>query len=194
MSGLRNNFLLGASVVILLFGGARMALSERAAAAEPESLPAAEAPADASAAIENSVFDVAAADPRFTTLVSLLISTDLVGLLDAPGALTVFAPTNEAFDKLPAETVDALKREENKQLLSDILKRHVVSGAMPAKALQGGAREVATEAGAMVRIDGADGVRIDQAKVVESNIAAANGYVHAIDTVLLPAPPAKEVY
>jgi uncharacterized surface protein with fasciclin (FAS1) repeats len=119
----------------------------------------------------------------FTTLVKALQAADLVETLQGPGPFTVFAPTDEAFAKVPAADLEALLADKEK--LRAVLTYHVVSGKVmaadvvkldSAKTVQGGA----------VQIDASDGVRVDGAKVVTADVPASNGVIHVIDTVILP--------
>lgn len=175
--------LFAGSLLVLSLGAAKIALSERAAA---DTAGPADLSADA-ASIENSVFDVASGDARFTTLVELIQLAGLETGLDAPGAVTVFAPTNDAFAALPAETLTALKEEANRPLLVDILKRHVAPQPVTSAAVTGLETQIVTVGGDAIDVDATDGVKIGEATVVEADIQAANGFVHAIDAVLLPA-------
>jgi uncharacterized surface protein with fasciclin (FAS1) repeats len=130
--------------------------------------------------------DVASAAGSFKTLLAAATAADLAGALAGDGSLTVFAPTDEAFAKLPAGTVDELLKPENRGKLVDILKYHVISGRVPlAKALELG--EAATLQGAVVTAGFTDGrVRIGAATLLKADIPASNGVIHVIDQVLLP--------
>jgi uncharacterized surface protein with fasciclin (FAS1) repeats len=122
----------------------------------------------------------------FGTLLSLVEKAGLTGALQGDGPLTVFAPNNAAFAKLPKETVALLQKPEGRELLTDILKYHVVSGRVDARtALAAG--EAATLAGQKVMITLQDGkVKIGEAGLVAQDIAADNGLIHVIDSVLIP--------
>lgn len=123
---------------------------------------------------------------KFKTLTTLLEKADLVSALQGDGPFTVFAPTDEAFAKLPKETVDSLLKPENKDKLAAILKYHVVSGRIysPAAVKAGKAK---TLQGGDVTIKSSHGdVTIDNAKVVGADLDASNGVIHVIDTVILP--------
>jgi uncharacterized surface protein with fasciclin (FAS1) repeats len=133
-----------------------------------------------------------------TTLVAAVKAAGLVDTLEGPGPFTVFAPTNEAFSKLPAGTVDTLLMTENKSTLTKILTYHVVSGRMDAKdiakAIKAGNGKAAltTVSGGKLwaSMQGKDLVLTDEkggiAKVTISNVYQSNGVIHVIDTVLLP--------
>lgn len=123
----------------------------------------------------------------FNTLVAAVGAADLGGVLSGKGPFTVFAPTDDAFAKLPAGTFESLLEPSNKQKLIDILKHHVVSGRVyDDEAVK--ARSAQTLLGRSVKIGfSADGISVNDAKVVSKNIETSNGVVHAIDTVLIPS-------
>ena len=134
--------------------------------------------------VKDIVATAAAADD-FKTLVAAVKAAGLVETLQGEGPFTVFAPTNEAFAKLPEGTVESLLKPENKEKLANILKYHVVAGKVMAADVKAG--EVATVLGKKVTIAVADGkVTIDGANVVKTDIATSNGVIHVIDAVILP--------
>lgn len=134
--------------------------------------------------------ETAVAAGQFKTLVAAAKAAELLDALQGSDHLTVFAPTDEAFAKLPAGTVESLLKPENKSELQRILKYHIVKGAVPASAVKNGA--VATLAGAKVKTKVENGsVTINDAKVVKADIHASNGIIHVIDSVLLPPAAAK---
>lgn len=134
-----------------------------------------------------TIVDVAVADGRFTTLVAALQAADLVDTLTGEGPYTVFAPTDDAFAKLPAGTIEDLLKPENKQMLTDILLNHVVAGNVMASAVAG-LTEAETVFGNKVAVNVEDGkVFINDAEVIITDILASNGVIHVVDTVLLPA-------
>ena len=133
------------------------------------------------------IVDTAVAAGSFTTLAKALTAADLVSTLKGAGPFTVFAPTDEAFAKLPAGTMENLLKPENKAMLRRVLTYHVVSGKVmaadvvkisSAKAVSGDALEIVVRGGT---------VMVDKARVVKTDIAASNGVIHVIDSVLLPA-------
>ena len=130
------------------------------------------------------IVDVAAGNESFSTLVAAVKAAGLVDTLKGAGPFTVFAPTNEAFAKLPAGTVEDLLKPENKEKLVSILTYHVVAGKVMAADVKAG--EVATVQGGKITITTDDGVKVDGAKVVTTDVAADNGVIHVIDTVILP--------
>lgn len=139
---------------------------------------------------DKSIVGVAKAAGVFNTLITAAAAADLAGVLDEQGPFTVFAPTDDAFAKLPEGTVESLLKPENKEKLAAILKYHVVSGKVyAADALQAG--EAATLEGNVVVIGVKDGAaRVNNAALLKTDIDAANGVIHVIDAVLLP--PADE--
>ena len=146
------------------------------------------APAAAAApAAGNTIADVAIANGAFNTLVAALQAADLVTTLQGPGPFTVFAPTDAAFAKLPAGTVEALLADKEK--LAAILTYHVVSGKVMAgdivKANGAKPATLNTQAVDVVVRDGK--VYVNGAQVVSADVVASNGVIHVIDTVLLPA-------
>ncbi|HEV7220539.1 MAG: fasciclin domain-containing protein [Terriglobales bacterium] len=136
--------------------------------------------------------------PDHTTLVAAVKAAGLVETLEGPGPFTVFAPTNEAFDKLPAGTVDTLVKPENKDMLTKILTYHVVAGRLSAADLKKQIKEGHGEAslktvsgGTLIAtMQGKDIVLKDEkggvAKVTIANVFQSNGVIHVIDTVLMP--------
>jgi uncharacterized surface protein with fasciclin (FAS1) repeats len=107
--------------------------------------------------------------------------------LTGDGPFTVFAPTDEAFAKLPAGTVESLLKPENKEKLKSILLYHVVPGSVTAKqVMQLNGRTVKTLEGSSIKVTTVHGVTIDNARVTKTDIHASNGVIHVIDTVLMP--------
>jgi transforming growth factor-beta-induced protein len=135
---------------------------------------------------QKNIVDTAVAAGTFSTLAAALQAADLVETLKGNGPFTVFAPTDEAFAKLPAGTVESLLRPENKARLQAILTYHVVAGAVPASEVVK-LQSAKTVNGQSVSIKVAGGgVRVDGARVVQADIRASNGVIHVIDTVILP--------
>lgn len=131
------------------------------------------------------IVDTAVNAGSFKTLAGALKAAGLVDTLKGRGPFTVFAPTDEAFAKLPAGTVDTLLKPENKAKLASILTYHVVAGNVKAADVVK-LKSAKTVQGQSVAIDAADGVKINGAKVVKADIECGNGVIHVIDTVLLP--------
>mgnify|MGYP003452086233 FL=1 len=130
--------------------------------------------------------EVAASNPDFSTLVTAIKAAGLVDTLNSKGPFTVFAPTNAAFAKLPAGTVESLLLPENKAKLTAILTYHVVAGKVTAAEVVK-LKTAKTVNGKDVTIAaGKNGVMVNDAKVSATDIMASNGVIHVIDTVLIP--------
>lgn len=141
---------------------------------------------DSASAGSSTIVETAVAAGSFDTLVAAVKAAGLVDTLSGPGPFTVFAPTDDAFAKLPAGTVETLLLPENKDQLVSVLTYHVVPGRVPAPAVVGlqGAKTVN---GQRLGIGASDaGVTVDAANVVKTDIECSNGIVHVIDSVLLP--------
>jgi uncharacterized surface protein with fasciclin (FAS1) repeats len=135
---------------------------------------------------QKDVVDTAVAAGDFSTLVTALKAADLVATLKGKGPFTVFAPTDEAFAKLPSGTVENLLRPENKQKLSSILTYHVVPGKVMASEVVN-LSHARTVNGQSLMITTRYGfVMVGNAKVIKTDIDCSNGVIHVIDTVLLP--------
>lgn len=138
-----------------------------------------------SAASAADIVDTAVA-ANFKTLVAAVKAADLVSTLKGPGPFTVFAPTDEAFAKLPAGTLESLLKPENKKQLQSILTYHVVPGKVMAKDVVK-LQSAKTVEGRSVSINTKDGgVMINNATVTKADIATSNGVIHVVDTVILP--------
>lgn len=132
------------------------------------------------------IVDTAVAAGSFNTLAAALTAADLVPTLKGPGPFTVFAPTDTAFAKLPAGTVDNLLKPENKAMLQAILKYHVVAGKVLAADVVKLTKATTVE-GRDVTISTSGGtVKVNDATVTATDVLASNGVIHVIDTVLLP--------
>lgn len=142
--------------------------------------------ASAASAMSKDIVDTAAGAGQFKTLVAAVEAAALVDTLKGDGPFTVFAPTDEAFAKLPDGTVDDLLKPENKDKLIAILTYHVVPGKIMSGDISGKSTEVKTVQGDMLSVDATNGVKVDEAKVVKADIDASNGVIHVIDTVVMP--------
>jgi uncharacterized surface protein with fasciclin (FAS1) repeats len=132
------------------------------------------------------IVDTAVAAGSFTTLAKALTAADLVSTLKGPGPFTVFAPTDEAFAKLPAGTLENLLKPENKAMLQRVLTYHVVPGNLMAADVVTVSSAKAVS-GDMLSIKASGGtVTVNRSRVVTTDIAASNGVIHVVDTVLLP--------
>jgi uncharacterized surface protein with fasciclin (FAS1) repeats len=134
------------------------------------------------AAYSKDVVDTAVAAGDFKTLATALQAAGLVETLKGKGPFTVFAPTDAAFAKVPKDQLDALLKDKAK--LTAVLTYHVVSGKVMAADVKAG--KVKTVQGSELTVSTAGGVMVDNAKVVKTDIAADNGVIHVIDTVIMP--------
>lgn len=133
------------------------------------------------------IVDTASQSDQFKTLVAALKAGDLVETLKGKGPFTVFAPTDEAFAKLPAGTLDNLLLPKNKSKLVKILTYHVIPGKVMSADIMGKIVKPKTVEGAKLSVNGKDGgVRVNKATVTKADIEADNGVIHVIDQVLLP--------
>jgi len=133
------------------------------------------------------IVDTAVKAGQFNTLAAALKSAGLIETLKGSGPYTVFAPTDAAFAKLPADTVDNLLKPENKAKLVQILTYHVVPGKIMSASLAGKKTDAKTVEGDDLSIDATmGGVTVNGAKVVSADVAADNGVIHIIDTVVIP--------
>lgn len=131
--------------------------------------------------------DTAVSAGNFSTLVAALKAADLVTTLKGKGPFTVFAPTDDAFKKLPAGELDSLLKPENKSKLAKILTYHVISKKVTAADLAGKMLEEKTVEGSKLKIDAKGmSVKVDNATVETADVIADNGVIHVIDTVLMP--------
>ena len=134
-----------------------------------------------------NIVETAVAAGQFKTLAAALEAAGLIDALTGEGPFTVFAPTDEAFAKLPAGTVESLLKPENKEKLKAILLYHVVPGNVSAKqVMKLNGRTVKTLQGASIKVGTMQGVTVDDARVTKTDIHASNGVIHVIDTVLMP--------
>ncbi len=130
---------------------------------------------------------VAASANKFNTLLAAANAAGLYSTLTASGPMTVFAPTDQAFANLPAGLLEKLLKVENQAALRKVVSYHILAGRVPSSGLMGKTMTSPTLEGLSVSIDGRNGVMVNNAMVVQADIAASNGIIHAIDTVLIPA-------
>lgn len=133
-------------------------------------------------AFAKDIVDVAAGAGTFKSLVAAVQAAGLVDTLKGPGPFTVFAPSDEAFAKIPKDKLDALLKD--KAALTKVLTYHVVPGKVMAKDVKAG--KVKTVQGQEITLATTGGVTVDGAKVVATDVAASNGVIHVIDTVIMP--------
>lgn len=140
---------------------------------------------DTSAVSNESIYDVLRGDDRFTTFVTAVDSADLDQTLSGPGPFTVFAPANHAFDRADPDIQDLL-RDENEDELRDLLLSHISNGEKMASSLQG--TSIRSLAGGDLDVTGSgDSLRVGDATIVEADIEAANGVIHAVAQLLVPS-------
>jgi uncharacterized surface protein with fasciclin (FAS1) repeats len=144
------------------------------------------APATAS----KDIVSIASSNPQFSTLVKAIKAAGLVSTLQGPGPFTVFAPTNAAFAKIPKAKLNAVLAD--KAMLTKILTYHVLPGKVPAATVVGmsAPANVKTVAGATVKVSPAP-PKVNNAKIIKTDIMASNGIIHVIDTVLMPPAGGK---
>ena len=151
------------------------------------------APAEAQSQPQKTLVETAQEAGSFGTLIAAAIAADLAETLSGDGPFTVFAPTDEAFAKLGADTIQSLLEPENKDRLRTVLLHHVVAGRVDALTALG-AKTAETLAGDQVSIRLEEGrLRVDDAFVVKNDIQTKNGVIHVLDAVLVPAEPALEI-
>jgi len=177
------------SLTPFLLGVASLALAcGNEASQKPAEAPASASPSSGTLAPASStdIVDTAAKAGQFKTLIAAVKAAELESTLRGPGPFTVFAPTDEAFAKLPAGTVDSLLKPENKGKLQSILKYHVVSGkVMSTQAVK--LTSAKTVLGKDLKLDASGGgLKVGGANVVKPDIEASNGVIHVIDTVIVP--------
>jgi uncharacterized surface protein with fasciclin (FAS1) repeats len=133
------------------------------------------------------IVETAVSNGSFKTLAAALQAAGLVETLKGQGPYTVFAPTDEAFKKLPAGTVETLLKPENKAQLQKVLTYHVVPGSVMSSDLKGKTTNAKTVEGSAVRIDASgNAVKVDDAVVTKADVKASNGVIHVIDSVIMP--------
>jgi uncharacterized surface protein with fasciclin (FAS1) repeats len=137
-------------------------------------------------AATSDIVDTAVANGKFTTLVTAVKAAGLVETLKGPGPFTVFAPSDEAFAKLPKGTVEDLLKPENKAKLAAILTYHVIPGKVMAADIKGKKMGVKSVQGGEVAVDAMGDVKVNDAKVTAADIVTSNGVIHVIDSVLMP--------
>lgn len=139
-----------------------------------------------SGSYKKDIVDTAVSAGSFNTLVAAVTAADLVDTLKSEGPFTVFAPTDEAFAKLPAGTVEGLLMPENKEKLQAILLYHVVPGkVMASDVVKLSSAKTANDMQLAIMVDGKT-VKVNDAQVIQTDIMTSNGIIHVIDTVMLP--------
>ncbi len=177
----------GIAAVLVLSGCSSESGNDESASETTSASPSpseSESESEAPAEEPGTIVDVAAGNPDFETLVAAVTAADLADTLSGDGPFTVFAPTNDAFAALPDGLLDALLLPENKDALTSILTYHVLPAEVMAADVTAG--EVATVEGSMIDITTDDGVMVNDATVITTDVEASNGVIHAIDAVLVP--------
>jgi uncharacterized surface protein with fasciclin (FAS1) repeats len=141
---------------------------------------------------KTNIIETAIAAGSFTTLVKAITAAGLVDALKGAGPFTVFAPSEGAFSKLPAGTLDGLTKPENKDKLASILKLHVVPGKIMAADITGKQLSPTSLNGEALKVDGKNGVTVNNAKVAKPDIECSNGVIHVIEAVFMPSGKASE--
>lgn len=175
---MKSNIFLVALVSVLAFGSFANAQSDKKSDGSSTAVKTMEAKAD--------IVDTAVKAGKFNTLVAAVKAAGLVETLKGEGPFTVFAPTDEAFSKIPKETIQELLKPESKEKLTAILTYHVVPGkVMAADVVK--VKEAKTANGKSVKVTvSEEGVMIGKAKVVKTDIECGNGVIHIIDSVIMP--------
>lgn len=167
---------------VLVAGSVALALT----ACGGESTPAAQDPTTAATVSQSDIVDTANGAGQFKTLLAAVKAADLESTLRSAGPFTVFAPTDEAFAKLPAGTVESLLKPENKEKLKAVLTYHVVSGKVTSSEASGLTKAKTVNGQELTLSTAGGGLKIDAASVVKADIMASNGVIHVIDAVVLP--------
>lgn len=185
----RAPFLIAAAASALLIAGC--ADDEATSSTSSSTTAEASPPADASSASSETIAEIVADNPEFSTLLAAVEAAGLAETLSGDGPFTVFAPTDAAFAELPAGTLDTLLRPANQDQLAAILTYHVVPAEVMASDVKPGEVPTVNSTPFTVALDGEEVAITDgqgnQANVIETDIDASNGVVHVIDSVLLPA-------
>ena len=139
-------------------------------------------------AMKKDIVDTAVAAGSFNTLAAALQAAGLIDALKGDGPFTVFAPTDDAFAKLPAGTLDSLLQSENKETLKALLLYHVIPGKVMSSDISGSVAPETLEGTTISVVASDGGVTVNGANVIKADIEASNGVIHVIDAVINPAP------
>lgn len=179
---------IGAVCAAAVMAFAVPAFAQEAAATAPS---ATQAPAAPAATASGTLIAVAKADPELSTFVKLATAAGLDTTLGGNGPLTVLAPSNAAFAKLPADQLAELSKPENAGKLQQVLMYHLIPAAAPSSAIKGTKGDVPSATPATLSIDGTgDSLKVNGATVTRADVTASNGLIHVVDTVLMPAATA----
>lgn len=138
------------------------------------------------AAQAKDILETATDAGTFTILLAAVKAAGLGPTLTVKGPMTLFAPTDEAFAKLPKGTMENLIKPENKEKLQHLLTFHLVMGRVTSREFIGKRLEAATAEGGILLIDATKGIMVDDAKVIKADLVADNGFIHVVDTVMIP--------
>lgn len=175
-------FMIAAAAVALL---SAPALADPQPAASAAATPAAR-PAAATPTSGNDILDVVKADRQFSTFAKVVEAAGLTAELEGAEPMTVFAPTDAAFQALPAGTLDNLLKPENRAQLVALVNYHVVPAAATSQQLNGRTVRATAVNGQPLTIDARSGVKVNDATVVRADLKASNGVIHGVDKVLTP--------
>ncbi|MBW4419855.1 MAG: fasciclin domain-containing protein [Myxacorys californica WJT36-NPBG1] len=161
---------------------------ESPVAVQPETGAAApSAPATGTAQTGSDIVEVAAANPSLSAFTSIVTEAELGDALDGDGPFTVFAPSNEAFNAIPAQTRQRLLQPENRQVLRQILNNHVVQGQqLTATQIQPGPVQTVAGNSVNIQVPQPNQVKVGTATVTQPDLVASNGVIHVIDSIILP--------
>jgi len=179
-------FLTTAAVAALLAGAAQAQTPTAPATKAPAQSPAAAPGAAAKVTPAGDIVETAKASGQFTTFLKAAEATNLTGLLKTNKNLTVFAPTDAAFAALPAGELEKLMLPENKAQLQKLMIYHIVNAPVTSADFKGSTRKAATVAGPSVELSGGEKPMVNDATIVQADVAASNGILHVVDKVLTP--------
>ncbi len=133
-----------------------------------------------------NILETATDAGTFTILLAAVKAAGIGPTLTGKGPMTLFAPTDDAFAKLPKGTMENLLRPENKEKLQHLLTYHLVMGRVTSREFMGKRLEAATAEGGILLIDATKGIMVDEAKVIKADLVTDNGFIHVVDTVMVP--------
>ena len=140
----------------------------------------------ASVAHAKDIVETAAEAGTFNTFLMVARNTGLIEILESPGPWTVFAPTDDAFAQLPTGELRDLLKPQNLEKLGAIIRHHIVAGEVTSRDILGKRLETITVDGGILLIDATKNVMVEDARVVKADVIADNGFIHVIDTVIMP--------
>lgn len=182
-----SHHLMTAAAFALALAAPQFAAAQEAAPAAPTAAPAPAAAPAAKVVAAGDLVETARASGQFTTFIKALDATNLTNLLKQAKGLTVFAPTDAAFAALPPGQLDKLMAD--KAALQKLLTHHVINAQVDSSKIAGKKGPVMTVANDPMELDGSEGLKVDNATIVQADIRATNGVLHVVDKVLTPMPP-----